>query len=467
MLKSLLRGAFAFTLVTLFAPSAVAQCTGAFASGSLCGNGTGSPGIAASVTISAMFDRVFGNTQNQIIYRGASNWAASTTLPSAVQDNITRVGTIVTTVNLTSTIQETLANLDTKINRFADRVFIGAAVTNNGPAAFPGTDWCSQLYLQSYNGGPGIQCDTSYAQAAILFDPNSNAAATAIPQPALVVAAEALNSPVGATPRGFEFMGVNNSPLGLTVWGAYGEAHRVVAGAGQTYGFELEVRNSVSSVTGWTPYTQPGFGTIGGQIACGAGLSATGQFPCTVALLIGANPMQLGAGILFGAGGIGAYGTGGTKPAILMPYDYEIQWYTAGTTIGAHIVSGPTGNLYFKSIDTFLFDNNVNMPEGKVISFGAFSSYFGGSSTSGNLTFNTGSTERGRFMTGFSVGTTSDPGVGLIYLNSASFLMRNKTSWSNGAAASAGTLANAPAAGNPTKWIPIDDNGTTRYIPAW
>jgi hypothetical protein len=37
----------------------------------------------------------------------------------------------------------------------------------------------------------------------------------------------------------------------------------------------------------------------------------------------------------------------------------------------------------------------------------------------------------------------------------------------NGAGAAAGTLANAPAAGNPTKWIPIDDNGTTRYIPAW
>ena len=37
----------------------------------------------------------------------------------------------------------------------------------------------------------------------------------------------------------------------------------------------------------------------------------------------------------------------------------------------------------------------------------------------------------------------------------------------NGAAAAAGTLTNAPAAGNPTKWIPINDNGTTRYIPAW
>jgi len=39
--------------------------------------------------------------------------------------------------------------------------------------------------------------------------------------------------------------------------------------------------------------------------------------------------------------------------------------------------------------------------------------------------------------------------------------------WGNGAGASAGTLTNAPAVGNPTKWIPVDDNGTTRHIPAW
>lgn len=37
----------------------------------------------------------------------------------------------------------------------------------------------------------------------------------------------------------------------------------------------------------------------------------------------------------------------------------------------------------------------------------------------------------------------------------------------NGAGSSVGTLTNAPAVGNPTKWIPINDNGTTRYIPAW
>jgi hypothetical protein len=37
----------------------------------------------------------------------------------------------------------------------------------------------------------------------------------------------------------------------------------------------------------------------------------------------------------------------------------------------------------------------------------------------------------------------------------------------SGAGAGAGTLTNAPAAGDPTSWIPINDNGTTRYIPAW
>ena len=46
-------------------------------------------------------------------------------------------------------------------------------------------------------------------------------------------------------------------------------------------------------------------------------------------------------------------------------------------------------------------------------------------------------------------------------------MVSSSVAFTNGAGASAGTLANAPAAGNPTKWIPVVDNGTTRYIPAW
>jgi hypothetical protein len=46
-------------------------------------------------------------------------------------------------------------------------------------------------------------------------------------------------------------------------------------------------------------------------------------------------------------------------------------------------------------------------------------------------------------------------------------LVISSAAFTNGAGAQTGTLTNAPAAGNPTKWIPVNDNGTTRYIPAW
>jgi len=45
--------------------------------------------------------------------------------------------------------------------------------------------------------------------------------------------------------------------------------------------------------------------------------------------------------------------------------------------------------------------------------------------------------------------------------------LRSTTAITSGAGAATGTLTNAPSAGNPTCWLPINDNGTTRYIPAW
>jgi hypothetical protein len=46
-------------------------------------------------------------------------------------------------------------------------------------------------------------------------------------------------------------------------------------------------------------------------------------------------------------------------------------------------------------------------------------------------------------------------------------LVTSRVTLTNGAGASAGTITNAPTAGNPTKWIPINDNGVIRNIPAW
>jgi hypothetical protein len=55
---------------------------------------------------------------------------------------------------------------------------------------------------------------------------------------------------------------------------------------------------------------------------------------------------------------------------------------------------------------------------------------------------------------------------GLVTIANATMLKTSVT-FTNGAGVATGTLTNAPTAGNPTKWIPVDDNGTTRHIPAW
>jgi len=49
----------------------------------------------------------------------------------------------------------------------------------------------------------------------------------------------------------------------------------------------------------------------------------------------------------------------------------------------------------------------------------------------------------------------------------AQAMLRSSATFTSGAGAATGTLTNAPAAGNPTSWIKINDNGTNRFIPAW
>jgi hypothetical protein len=79
------------------------------------------------------------------------------------------------------------------------------------------------------------------------------------------------------------------------------------------------------------------------------------------------------------------------------------------------------------------------------------------SKTTGSATFGGGIGVAGAAYIG---GTLGVPGGSTAVFTSTAAI-------TSGAGASTGTLTNAPAAGNPTKWIPINDNGTTRYIPAW
>ncbi len=56
--------------------------------------------------------------------------------------------------------------------------------------------------------------------------------------------------------------------------------------------------------------------------------------------------------------------------------------------------------------------------------------------------------------------------IDTLVINDADFVSTNVT-LNNYAGASAGTLTNAPSAGNPTKWILINDNSVLLKIPAW
>lgn len=54
-----------------------------------------------------------------------------------------------------------------------------------------------------------------------------------------------------------------------------------------------------------------------------------------------------------------------------------------------------------------------------------------------------------------------------LYTNNAAALVRSNVALTNQAGVAAGTLLNAPTAGDPSKWVAINDNGTVRKIPTW
>lgn len=240
------------------------------------------------------------------------------------------------------------------VNRFADRLFIGPAVYESGLCQLCTTshDWFEALQSNSYNGGPPIYSDGPFAQTYILADPNSASALSAAPNVALVVGAETLNSPNGSSVRAQDLTVVNNAVSGQNppAWGQYIEAHAVGTSHGTTYASEIEARNS-SGQTHWDPFNAPtaAGNTVDLQLGCGAGLPITGQFNCTAALGIGGNPAKFETGILFFPNTIAPNGPGFTIPAIAMPHDYQIQWYTGPGSLGAAITGDATGGLHIQA----------------------------------------------------------------------------------------------------------------------
>jgi hypothetical protein len=91
-----------------------------------------------------------------------------------------------------------------------------------------------------------------------------------------------------------------------------------------------------------------------------------------------------------------------------------------------------------------------------------------GSGTSGDIVFQTGGTGAGATAQNSLVPALTIKGATqLVYTNSATQILGTKTTITGGPTSNVPTLTSGPVNGNPTKWLPYDDNGTTRYIPAW
>ena len=124
------------------------------------------------------------------------------------------------------------------------------------------------------------------------------------------------------------------------------------------------------------------------------------------------------------------------------------------------------GSLYFAL--NYVNDENNATTADSVLSFEPVNKV----ATFGSTTSGTSTTAAA--ILGKSLGLTENLWVGgtgnfagvLTTIGGATF-HTTSSALTNGAGVAAGTLLNAPAAGNPTKWIGINDNGTTRYIPAW
>jgi hypothetical protein len=74
---------------------------------------------------------------------------------------------------------------------------------------------------------------------------------------------------------------------------------------------------------------------------------------------------------------------------------------------------------------------------------------------------------KGRVLDAQSLVTTTITTTGTLTVTGGATLLKTTTALTSSAGAATATLTNAPVAGNPTKWITIDDAGTMRRIPCW
>lgn len=132
-----------------------------------------------------------------------------------------------------------------------------------------------------------------------------------------------------------------------------------------------------------------------------------------------------------------------------------------GTTAATGILWGTDTNLYRSAANTLKTDDTFTVAADLIVTPTA--------SANRNVTI-TGS-NGGNPTIGVSAGSLAiTPATvfasTITTIGGATFHITS-TALTDGAGVAAGTLLTAPTAGNPSKWLGINDNGTVRYIPSW
>lgn len=328
MKKLLLALALCFISSTSFA-----QCNGTFAPNTFCGNNTTStrPPFAITGGIS-LYGPTTSTSGDVAVWQGSvGNQLGDSGILNLADKVATFTGTISQTVSTNF-----YTNGGGIVDNFNDRFFVGGATVNNG-SSIGNQDWLSVFQLAA-----GLGSGTIVSAQAAATTNNSTAAAVGF----LAASQSKFSTSASPSTIGLASFALNNNTTYKTgAFAYYGECHAINSAVGGCVGMEIEPR-ALAAQTFADPYTQGS--TVGHQVGCGAGLSISGEFPCSAAIQIVYNPEPYYTGINVLNGSItSGGGAGGTTPAISLPAGYHILWdLSAGTFGGSQTVNNLGGMIW-------------------------------------------------------------------------------------------------------------------------
>jgi hypothetical protein len=220
------------------------------------------------------------------------------------------------------------------IHRINDRLFVGAATDNDG--AFPNVrkDWLATL--QTSWGAPVGYTAFSMLNVLTNSDPGTGNG--------ILGGAQTLHLQPSGSAVGVQGHAIANQPSSAAkAFALYGEAHRVVAGAGDAYGLEVDVIAHVASVAP-TPNRQGN--AIGIQVASGGGYAGFRQQETSAGIQFANNGSRFKTAINVMRGSVV-----GTNPAIELPTGNGLSFTDetghVGATISANFTKASRSNLNF------------------------------------------------------------------------------------------------------------------------